>query len=139
MRQGTPFNSADIVRKTKAATRRRIYAAVKTGMYEWAHQDPDVEEKAAQRGLTKRNGGNHDEDCPTAWMINGNYARLPKSLRPQVRHINFSLFFNSLGTLSRRSYEDPGRSVTCPMCGEGEDNACHLFVECDIARDSKAL
>ena len=72
-------------------------------------------------------------------MINGNYARLPKSLHHQVRHINVSLFFNTLGTLSRRSYEDPDCPVTCPMCGEGEDNACRLFVECDIARDSKAL
>jgi hypothetical protein len=73
------FDASDYNQKSLTARRQSMYHCLVRNIYKWDDQDPDVEAKAASRGLTPR-AKNRDDDTKTADLINSNYATLPSNL-----------------------------------------------------------
>ena len=132
--KSSAFSASDLIKTSPAGNRKRIYNRLVYTIYTWELLNPEVEEVATRRALTIRpceatNEIRLNDTTPTADLINSNYARLPTRLPHQVRHINFSLYFNSLATTHRRRRFDTN-TIKCPMCGHENDNADHLLVSC---------
>ena len=139
--KSSAFNAHDLIKPTPAGSRKRIYDRLVYTIYTWETQNPYVEEVAARRQLTihPREEANEirlNPTTPTADLINANYSRLLPSLPNQARHINVSLFFNSLPTTHRRRHFDKN-TIKCPMCEYENDKADHLLTSCSPV--SKAL
>jgi ribonuclease HI/exonuclease III len=128
------FQTDSLIKDSAAENRKRIYKRLIYTIFTWETQNPDVEIIAARRELTihQPEGITAIRLCPTtptAELINRNYARLPCHWPKQIRHINFSFFFNALASTERRKDFDEN-TMKCPMCGYINDDASHILVSC---------